>query len=259
MRDDRPARRGPGGRLAILADHERQTHRPARRPAPPPQGRDRGQLRQVPPRAPRRPHGLHAPRPGRRPRRPAAGRGGARLRDRGRGHTSTSSSTRRSSARAATTATSRAASRSRATWPTSRAARRSGSSPRTASARRSRSPGSGLLGRALQHELDHLAGQALHRLPRLDGRAHPGRPGRRGRGRGGPRGHERPGVNPRTDGLHRAASVLGAPAGDRVRTVFLGSGRVRRAGPAPARGASRRRSSSASSRRRRARSAAARS
>jgi methionyl-tRNA formyltransferase len=32
-------------------------------------------------------------------------------------------------------------------------------------------------------------------------------------------------VNPRTDGLHRAASVLGAPQdGVRVRTVFLGSG-----------------------------------
>jgi methionyl-tRNA formyltransferase len=31
-------------------------------------------------------------------------------------------------------------------------------------------------------------------------------------------------VNPRTDGLHRAASVLGASVGERVRTVYLGSG-----------------------------------
>jgi len=31
-------------------------------------------------------------------------------------------------------------------------------------------------------------------------------------------------VNPRTDGLHRAASILGASVGDRVRTVYLGSG-----------------------------------
>ena len=31
-------------------------------------------------------------------------------------------------------------------------------------------------------------------------------------------------MNPRTDGLQRAASVLGASVGDRVRTVFLGSG-----------------------------------
>ena len=141
--DDRPPRWVRAVVWLYSPDHERQTHRPPRRPAPAPQGRDRGQLRQVPPRAARRPDRLDAPRPRRRARGAAAGRGGARLRHRGRGHAPRARQPARSSARAATTATSRAACRSRATSPTSRAARRSGSSPRTASARRSRSPAPG--------------------------------------------------------------------------------------------------------------------
>ena len=71
--------------------------------------------------------------------------------------------------------------------------------------------GSGLLGRALQHELDHLDGKLyIDYLDSMDELMAVGA-GRRGR-RGGPRGDERPGV---TDG--RAG-------GSRVRTVFLGSG-----------------------------------
>ena len=154
-----PPSRDAGGLLRILADHERSTHRPPRRRAAPAQGRDRGQLRQVPPRAPRRPDRLDAPRARRRARGARSWASPcARASSRSRA-TSTSSSTPRSCAPPATTATSRAACRSRATSPTSPATRRSGSSPRTASARRSRSPGSGLLGRALQHELDHLDGK----------------------------------------------------------------------------------------------------
>ena len=46
-----------------------------------------------------------------------------------------------------------------ATSPTSRVARRSGSSPRTGNGKKIKVAGSGLLGRALQHELDHLEGK----------------------------------------------------------------------------------------------------
>ena len=71
--------------------------------------------------------------------------------------------------------------------------------------------GSGLLGRALQHELDHLDGKLyIDYLESMDELMAVGA-FERGR-RGGPRGDERPGV---TDG--RAG-------GSRVRTVFLGSG-----------------------------------
>ena len=55
--------------------------------------------------------------------------------------------------------------------------------------------------------------QAVHRLPRLDGRADRRRSRRRGRRRG-PRGDERPGVSARP----------GPPDDGRVRAVFLGSG-----------------------------------
>ncbi len=83
--------------------------------------------------------------------------------------------------------------------------------------------GSGLLGRALQHELDHLEGKLyIDYLDSMD-ELLPVGAGKRGRRRG-PRGDERPGVTPRTDGLRRAASVLGASDATRVRTVFLGSG-----------------------------------
>ncbi len=79
--------------------------------------------------------------------------------------------------------------------------------------------GSGLLGRALQHELDHLDGKLyIDYLDSMDELMAVGQ-GERGR-RGGPRGDERPRV---TDG--RAG-------GSRVRTVFLGSGGVRGRDPA---------------------------
>ena len=64
--------------------------------------------------------------------------------------------------------------------------------------------GNGFLARAFQHELDHLERQAVHRLPRVDGRADPRRPGRRRGCRGGREG-------PR---------VTDTPA----RVIFLGSG-----------------------------------
>ena len=86
-----------------------------------------------------------------------------------------------------------------------------GRRPGPPAAGRSRSPGPGLLGRALQHELDHLDGKLyIDYLDSMDELMAVGA-GERGR-RGGPRGDERPRV---TDG--RAG-------GSRVRTVFLGSG-----------------------------------
>ena len=73
--------------------------------------------------------------------------------------------------------------------------------------------GSGLLGRALQHELDHLDGKLyIDYLDSMDELIAVG-PGRRGRRRG-PRGDERPGVSARP----------GPPDDGRVRAVFLGSG-----------------------------------
>ena len=88
--------------------------------------------------------------------------------------------------------------------------------------------GSGLLGRALQHELDHLDGKLyIDYLDSMDELMAVGAV-ERGR-RGGPRGDERPRV---TDG--RAG-------GSRVRTVFLGSGGFgRRAAVAPRRAPRRR-------------------
>ena len=75
--------------------------------------------------------------------------------------------------------------------------------------------------------------QAVHRLPRLDGRAHRRRPGRRGRGRGGPR-------------ARRARSRDRAAAGRGSRPDGLpGQRRVRRPEPARARRARRPSSSSA--------------
>ena len=95
--------------------------------------------------------------------------------------------------------------------------------------------GSGLLGRALQHELDHLDGKLyIDYLESMDELMAVGA-GERGR-RGGPRGDERPGV---TDG--RAG-------GSRVRTVFLGSGGFGRPEPARASPSTPTSSSSASSR-----------
>ena len=112
----------------------------------------------------------------------------------------------------ATTATSRAASRSRATSPTSPATSASGSSPRTARASKIKVAGSGLLGRALQHELDHLDGKLyIDYLESMDELMAVG-DGRRGRRRG-PRGDERPGV---TD---RAGPASGADRLPRERRV----------------------------------------
>ena len=156
-------RRAPGidhGRSPIyFARDVRPTHRHARRSTAAPEGQAGRFVRQVPSRAARRPRAHDARRAGRGPGRAAARRGDAgRASSRSR-TTSTSSSTRASCARPETTAISKAACRSRATWPTSSGGRRSGSSPRTARARSSRCAGSGLLGRALQHELDHLDGK----------------------------------------------------------------------------------------------------
>ena len=88
----------------------------------------------------------------------------------------------------ATIATSRAACRSPATSPTSPDARRSGSSPRTATARSTRSPARAPRPRPPARARPSRR-QAVHRLPRLDGRADRRRQrrGRRG-GRGHPRG-----------------------------------------------------------------------
>ena len=168
--------------------------------------------------------------------------------DRGRAAASTSWSTRGSSAPTATTATSRAASRSRATWPTSRAARRSGSSPRTATARRSRSPGSGLLGARPPARDRPPRRQALHRLPRVDGRAHPGRRSSDERRRGGPRGARALAAERGVDAGPSGARPGRTGAGSR--TVFFGTGRLRRADPRRARARCRTSTSSASSPRR---------
>src|SRR3970282_2112352 len=68
--------------------HERPPHRHPRRPAPAPQGPARGQLRQVPPRAARRPDRDDAQRAGRATAPPATGRGAAGVRRRDRGSAS---------------------------------------------------------------------------------------------------------------------------------------------------------------------------
>ena len=167
----------------------------------------------LPPRAARRPDRLDAPRAGRRARGAAAGRAAAGLRDRGRGPPVRARQPARSCAPTATTATSRAASRSRATSPTSPATRRSGSSPRTGAARRSRSRAPGCSAGA-PARAGPPRRQAVHRLPRLDGRADRRRAAattrtRRRRSRC-ERSRERP-CPPPDDG--------------RVRTVFLGSAR----------------------------------
>ena len=209
-----PRRAGRGRRpFRILAGHDRSTHRDARRPAAAAEGRDRRQLRQAPPRAPRRPDRDHARRARRGPRGAAARASRCAPASSRSRTTSTSSSTRRSSAPTATTATSRAACRSRATWPTSRATRRCGSSPRTGPARRSRSPGSGLLGRALQHELDHLDGKLyIDYLDSMDELIAVGQ---------GDDEDEDAEVRERDE---RARVTERPPGVDRVRTVFLGSG-----------------------------------
>ena len=87
-------------------------------PAAAPQGQAGRRLRQVPPRAPRRPRAHDARRAGRGPRRAPARRGDAGLRHRGRGPPLRAGQPAGSSARPATIATSRAACRSRATSPT---------------------------------------------------------------------------------------------------------------------------------------------
>ena len=140
----------------------------------------------------------------------------------GRATGSWSWSTRGSSGRKATTGTSRGACRFPGSSPTSRGGRRSGWSPRTGigqqvQGRRRRAARTRAAARA-----GPPPGQALHRLPRLAGRADPGR--RRWRRRRGRRGVdaelERRGIDPARaqGGLPRLTSAP-APA-----TVFFGSG-----------------------------------
>ena len=97
--------------------------------------------------------------------------------------------------------------------------------------------GSGLLGRALQHELDHLDGKLyIDYLDSMDELIPVGPGGRRGRG--GPRGHERPGVNAadrRPPERPRSPDRRVGPRPDRLPRQR----RLRRAGPAAPRGAPR--------------------
>ena len=174
----RPTGRSPAV-VSYTRRHERPTHRHARRPAPPPQGRARGQLRQVPPRAARRPHRHDAPRPRRRPRRPAARRGDERacvIEVEGRLHELVNPRIVRASGddrdlEGCLSIPGYVAyvTRREKVWVV--AQNRVGKKIKVA--------GSGLLGRALQHELDHLDGKLY--IDYLDsiGRADPG--GRGGR------------------------------------------------------------------------------
>ena len=79
---DRPAR---STARSVYSRHERPTHRPARRPAPAPQGPAGRQLRQVPPRAARRPAHTMRDAPGVGLAAPQLGEAAAGLRHRGRG------------------------------------------------------------------------------------------------------------------------------------------------------------------------------
>ena len=167
-RATRPGR--TAARIRILGRPERSPHRSARRPASPDQRPAGRELRPVPARPARRPHPHDARRPRRRPRGAADRRGSPGVRRRGRGPPVRAGQPEIVEP-PATTATSRAASRFPAMPPTSRAASASGSWRRTGAAgdqgRGFRPARAGLPARARPPRR-----QALHRLSRLDGRAH---------------------------------------------------------------------------------------
>ncbi len=151
---------------------------------------------------------------------PQLGEATARLRDRGRGAPVRAGQPPDRPLDRRRHATSRAACRSRATSPTSPVARRSGSSPRIAAGRKFKVAGSRPARPGPPARARPPRRQALHRLPRLDGRADPGRPGRRGRRRRrraqAPTARPSERRHPRGDARPRLTS--------RARVVFLGSG-----------------------------------